>query len=154
MAHSVITLHFRLLIFIFQIVLCFLHSTSVLSFYIDVVLTLSIIIIFDNPFLHFIVVTPIQIYAMDERLASTYIYIYILYIYIYIYIYIKVRLWQLLLPPPSILLLSMKGVSIISTPFLQIIKQSASYQIRKIVGCACAVNAGGVFHATNLKGNR
>ena len=37
-----IILYFHLLIFMSQIVLYFLHSTSVLSFYIDVVLTLSI----------------------------------------------------------------------------------------------------------------
>ena len=30
----------------------------------------------------------------------------------------------------------------------------ASYQIRKIVGCACAGNAGNVFPATDFKGNR
>ena len=31
--------------------------------------------------------------------------------------------------------------------------QWASYQIRKIAGCACAWNAWNVFHATDLKGN-
>ena len=30
----------------------------------------------------------------------------------------------------------------------------ASYQIRKIVGCACARNAGNIFPATDFKGNR
>ena len=30
----------------------------------------------------------------------------------------------------------------------------ASYQMRKIVGCACTRNAGNVFPATHLKGNR
>ena len=30
----------------------------------------------------------------------------------------------------------------------------ASYQIRKIAGCACAGNAGNVFPATDFKGNR
>ena len=30
----------------------------------------------------------------------------------------------------------------------------ASYQIRKIAGCACAENAGNVFPATDIKGNR
>ena len=30
----------------------------------------------------------------------------------------------------------------------------ASYQIRKIAGCACAWNAGSVFPATDFKGNR
>ena len=30
----------------------------------------------------------------------------------------------------------------------------ASYQIRKIAGCACAGNVGNVFPATNFKGNR
>ena len=30
----------------------------------------------------------------------------------------------------------------------------ASYQIREIVGCACARNAGNVFPATDFKGNR
>ena len=30
----------------------------------------------------------------------------------------------------------------------------ASYQIRKIAGCACAGNAGNIFPATDLKGNR
>ena len=32
--------------------------------------------------------------------------------------------------------------------------QWASYQIRKIAGCACIGNAGNVFPATNFKGNR
>ena len=32
--------------------------------------------------------------------------------------------------------------------------QWASYQIREIVGCACSENAGNVFLATGLKGNR
>ena len=32
--------------------------------------------------------------------------------------------------------------------------QWASYQIRKIAGCACARNAGNVFPATDFKGNR
>ena len=30
----------------------------------------------------------------------------------------------------------------------------ASYQLRKIVGCACAGNAGNVFHVTDFKGDR
>ena len=30
----------------------------------------------------------------------------------------------------------------------------ASYQIRKIAGCACTGNAGNVFPATHFKGNR
>ena len=30
----------------------------------------------------------------------------------------------------------------------------ASYQIRKIAGCACAGNTGSVFPATDFKGNR
>ena len=34
------------------------------------------------------------------------------------------------------------------------IKPWASYQIRKIAGCACAGNAGNVFPATDFKGNR
>ena len=41
MPHNVIMIHFRLTYFMSQIVLYFLHSTSVLSFYMDVVLTLS-----------------------------------------------------------------------------------------------------------------
>ena len=32
-------------------------------------------------------------------------------------------------------------------------KTWASYQIRKIAGCACAGNAGNVFPATDFKGN-
>ena len=36
----------------------------------------------------------------------------------------------------------------------QAIPQWASYQIRKIAGCACAENAGNVFPAVDLKGNR
>ena len=34
------------------------------------------------------------------------------------------------------------------------IPQWASYQIRKILGCACAGNAGNIFPATDFKGNR
>ena len=37
-------------------------------------------------------------------------------------------------------------------PYLR--KQWASCQIRKIAGCACAGNAGSVFHTTAFKGNR
>ena len=32
--------------------------------------------------------------------------------------------------------------------------QWASYQVRKIAGCACAGNAGNVFPAIDVKGNR
>ena len=39
-------------------------------------------------------------------------------------------------------------------PEVQNVFQLASYQIRKIAGCACAGNAGNVFLATNFKGNR
>ena len=42
MPYNMIILYFVYLIFMSQIVLYFLYSTSVLSFYIDVVLTLSI----------------------------------------------------------------------------------------------------------------
>ena len=42
MPHNMIILYFFYLILMYQTVLYFLHSTSVLSFYIDVILTLSI----------------------------------------------------------------------------------------------------------------
>ena len=41
-----------------------------------------------------------------------------------------------------------------STHLYWIRHQWASYQIRKITGCACAGNAGNVFPATDFKGNR
>ena len=36
----------------------------------------------------------------------------------------------------------------------RVVSQRASYQIYKIVGCACAGNAWNVFPATDFKGNR
>ena len=48
----------------------------------------------------------------------------------------------------------------VMTPFMELVMTNpegevwASYQIRKIVGCACAGNAGSVFPATDFKRNR
>ena len=39
------------------------------------------------------------------------------------------------------------------TCYIQVVEW-ASYQMRKIVGCACTGNAGNVFPATDFKGNR
>ena len=46
------------------------------------------------------------------------------------------------------------ALKLVSDAYWCITLSWASYQIRKIVGCACAGNAGNVFPATNFKWNR
>ena len=70
-------------------------------------------------------------------------------------VYIHIYFWKHCLVAPSYCpktMLTYHGRDLMAFPWLRAFLW-ASYQIQKIVGCACAGNAGNVFPATDLKGN-